>query len=526
MTSSQELQELAEAILLEVPQAEEQEASLSEAASLDAPERPNVSAFSDRRFEFPLEEAPDQDITEVRPISQRPEALPSPSEPPGLGTTRDVPSGRPPPPARRAPVVAVTPSDPEQGAIAQATTGPIGLELFPVAVSEATIESVVANELSPSYPPIIDGDAEPIPESLDAISEDSRPSEKKRPPPPRRNSLPSAPSDSHIAAATAASALAREQELAKETPAQDATTEEAMASAPSSPMELAPRQPPPAPSRVPRESAQKPAVPERAKPSAPSTPAAAPVVAGAGTATATATSAPTAEVSEKPKARPRRPWWEELFGEDFSRATARLVEPQIDQEATFIEESLGVAPGAALLDLGCGAGYHAVELASRGYAIVGYDLSLHQLALAQEVAQERGQKLNFLQGDMREMAFEEVFDGMYCWNTTFGYFEEEKNVVVAERMFAALKPGGTLLLDVANRDFVAMNQPSSVWYEGDSCVCMDDMSVDFFTSRLRVKRSLILDDGRTRECHYSIRLYSLHELGRILHDIGFRVTEA
>jgi SAM-dependent methyltransferase len=146
--------------------------------------------------------------------------------------------------------------------------------------------------------------------------------------------------------------------------------------------------------------------------------------------------------------------------------------------------------------------------------------------LAQEVAQERGQKLNFLQGDMREMAFEEVFDGMYCWNTTFGYFEEEKNILVAERMFAALKPGGTLLLDVANRDFVALDQPSSVWYEGDSAVCMDDMCIDFFTSRLRVKRSLILDDGRTRECHYSIRLYSLHELGRILHDIGFRVTEA
>jgi hypothetical protein len=55
---------------------------------------------------------------------------------------------------------------------------------------------------------------------------------------------------------------------------------------------------------------------------------------------------------------------------------------------------------------------------------------------------------------------------------------------------------------------------------------MDDMSVDFITSRLRVKRSVILDDGRTRECTYSIRLYSLHELGKLLHDVGFRVTEA
>jgi hypothetical protein len=55
---------------------------------------------------------------------------------------------------------------------------------------------------------------------------------------------------------------------------------------------------------------------------------------------------------------------------------------------------------------------------------------------------------------------------------------------------------------------------------------MDDANLDFITSRLKVKRSIILDDGRTRECTYSLRLYSLHELGKILHDVGFRVTEA
>jgi hypothetical protein len=127
---------------------------------------------------------------------------------------------------------------------------------------------------------------------------------------------------------------------------------------------------------------------------------------------------------------------------------------------------------------------------------------------------------------MREMAFEEMFDGIYCWNTTFGYFEEEKNLAVAQRVFKALRPGGMFLLDVANRDYVVEHAPSQVWYEGDACVCMDDMTVDFITSRLKVKRSLILDDGRTRECTYSVRLYSLHEIGKVLHDVGFRVTEA
>jgi hypothetical protein len=36
---------------------------------------------------------------------------------------------------------------------------------------------------------------------------------------------------------------------------------------------------------------------------------------------------------------------------------------------------------------------------------------------------------------------------------------------------------------------------------------------------------VILDDGRQHENAYSIRLYALHELGQLLHSVGFRVAE-
>ncbi len=292
------------------------------------------------------------------------------------------------------------------------------------------------------------------------------------------------------APASGASATAPSLPTTPATPASAAAASGAAASIPSAPREGdAPKPPPP---------------PVRNKPKTPSLPRPAP----------------------QTKRRQRPPWWEELFNEDFERANLRLSNEQIRREVDFIEESLGVASGGVVLDLACGNGSHAVELASRGYGVVGYDLSLHQLALASDFANERGQKLNFLQGDMREMAFEEMFDGIFSWNTSFGYFEEEKNAHVAERVFQALRPGGMFLIDVINRDYAAATSPSSLWFEGDSCVCMDDMSVDFITSRLRVKRSVILDDGRTRETVYSIRLYSLHELGKLLHDVGFRVTEA
>jgi SAM-dependent methyltransferase len=220
-----------------------------------------------------------------------------------------------------------------------------------------------------------------------------------------------------------------------------------------------------------------------------------------------------------------RSWWEELFNDDYLRAAERITDEQLVREVDFIEDSLGIERGGAMLDLACGTGRHAVELARRGYELVGFDLSLAMLARASDEAQERSAKLNFLQGDMREMTFREQFDGVYCWNTSFGYFEEDKNALVADRIHGALKSGGLLLLDVVNRDFVVQQSPSLAWFEGDGCVCMDEMSVDFITSRMRVKRTMMLDDGRSREIEYSTRLYSLHELGKMLHDHGFKVCE-
>jgi SAM-dependent methyltransferase len=220
-----------------------------------------------------------------------------------------------------------------------------------------------------------------------------------------------------------------------------------------------------------------------------------------------------------------RPWWEELFNDDFVRTMAKITDAQIGKEVDFIEESLAVAKGAMLLDLACGTGRHAIELTRRGYKVVGFDLSLPMLAKAAEEAQDRNQKLNFVQGDMREMTFEDTFDGIYCWNTSFGFFEEDKNVQVVQRVHKALKKGGQFMLEVGNRDYIIHQAPSLAWFEGDGCVCMDEMSIDWITSRMKVKRTMMMDDGRTKEIDYSVRIYSLHELGKILHDAGFRVAE-
>jgi SAM-dependent methyltransferase len=226
---------------------------------------------------------------------------------------------------------------------------------------------------------------------------------------------------------------------------------------------------------------------------------------------------------EPPSPPGARKWWEEMFSEEFLRAIPILSPKQLDREVDFIDDALAVARGGRILDLACGAGQHAVELAMRGYDLVGFDLSQSQLDWAGGLAQERNQRLQFTYGDMRDLTYNESFDAVYSWNTSFGFFEEDKNVDVAQRVFRALRPGGRFLLDVINRDFVVAQQPGQTWFEGDGCVCIDDVSIDFITSRMKVKRTLMLTNGKNRECNYSLRIYGLHELGKILHDVGFKV---
>lgn len=233
----------------------------------------------------------------------------------------------------------------------------------------------------------------------------------------------------------------------------------------------------------------------------------------------------TAAVTVVEAKRKRRYWWEELFSEDYFRTLPRLDREQVRAEVDWIEHALGTEGGAAILDLACGPGHHAVEFALRRYELTGLDLSPAMIGRATESAAALGADVRWAQLDMVQMDFEDAFDAAYCVGTSFGLFDDERNAEVARRLHRALKPHGTFLLQVLNRDHVIQRQPAMAWFEGDGCVCMEETSFNFITSRLNVKRTMIFDDGRQREIEYSIRLYSLHELGQVLHQAGFRILE-
>jgi len=110
-------------------------------------------------------------------------------------------------------------------------------------------------------------------------------------------------------------------------------------------------------------------------------------------------------------------------------------------------------------------------------------------------------------------------------NNTFGFFDDDANRRLLQTIHRSLVPRGRLLVDVLNRDYVLRDLPLRVGWEGDGCVVLEEVDFNYFTSRLRNKRSIVFMDGRHLEQDILIRCYSLHEMGKILYQAGFRVLE-
>jgi SAM-dependent methyltransferase len=230
-------------------------------------------------------------------------------------------------------------------------------------------------------------------------------------------------------------------------------------------------------------------------------------------------------VSQRPRKKRLRPWFEEVFDEDYLRTLPFMTAEQTLREVGFIKEALSPPADGHVLDVACGYGRHAIELSQRGLRVTGLDLSLPLLIRAADESQRRALSVNFVHADMREMTFDSQFDGAYCVLSSFGYFDEETNLKVATAICRSLKPGGRFLLDTLNRDYIVSDLPTRVWWEGDGCVVLEEVDFNFHTSRVIIRRSVVFQDGRQMEQDISIRAYSLHELGKMLRQAGFRVLD-
>lgn len=113
------------------------------------------------------------------------------------------------------------------------------------------------------------------------------------------------------------------------------------------------------------------------------------------------------------------------------------------QEALLLER-IGPARGRRVLDVGCGDGVLATELASAGAAVTGLDASRDMLAAARRRADTAGVVLELVEGDAEHLPFPDAhFDVVLSVATLCFSAEPERPL---KEMVRVLRPGGHLLL--------------------------------------------------------------------------------
>ena len=161
------------------------------------------------------------------------------------------------------------------------------------------------------------------------------------------------------------------------------------------------------------------------------------------------------------------PWWASYFDDVF----LRIYRPLLGREKTVAEaegiiDLLGLPEGSQILDVGCGWGRHAIELAKRGFVVTGIDYSPALIAEAKREAKRAGVEVKFLCGDMRKMEFDGQFDAALSLFSSLGFFDtEEDDVEVLSRIRRAVKNGGMLVVETMHRDAIARDYVERDWWE-------------------------------------------------------------
>ncbi|WP_412500383.1 class I SAM-dependent methyltransferase [Shewanella chilikensis] len=223
---------------------------------------------------------------------------------------------------------------------------------------------------------------------------------------------------------------------------------------------------------------------------------------------------------------------------DFSQ---RMLENHLSQEHDWASRKLAVierqvdwlcsqlAPGAKVLDLGCGPGFYTQLLAKRGFCCTGVDFSPASIAYAQQQAQAAGLDIDYQLLDVRSYRPTKKFDFIMM---TFG----ELNVFSAADAKSLLKhcanwlmPNGKLLVEVHSFDEVKrQGQAEPSWQRHSQGLFLDAphllLTEHAWDEALQTSSTLfwvIEENGKVARFGSRMQAWQDEEYLQLLNECGF-----
>ena len=223
-------------------------------------------------------------------------------------------------------------------------------------------------------------------------------------------------------------------------------------------------------------------------------------------------------------------WQTTYFGPHYLALYAQhlLLPMETGWEASFVPRALELKAGSLILDCPCGFGRHMHRMRLAGFRVMGLDLQVPYLDYArQSTAAPNWEPVPVAAGDMAFLPFKDgTFDALCNLFNSFGYFTDEGNGEptnrdVLKEFARVLKPGGRLLIDIANReDLVEAIQDSPKSHcAGEDWEIQEEWKYNSKTKRVKNKSRFVVR-GNVHDCGYDVRLYSREEIEEELRAVG------
>jgi len=210
--------------------------------------------------------------------------------------------------------------------------------------------------------------------------------------------------------------------------------------------------------------------------------------------------------------------WKEFFDAHAPNYMKNSFTAGTSGEVRFLMDELKLSAGERVLDVGCGTGRHAVELAKQGYRVVGVDVSVNMLALAKLAAAKAGVAVDWVNADATRLSLVESFDvaislceGAFSL-LGFNDIPNEHDMDIIRNIASALKADGRLILTIPNA-FRKIRELT----DHD----IDEERFDIRTLMETVEE--IETAGGTERVHLRQKYYTPQEVERMLNSAGFIV---
>lgn len=202
----------------------------------------------------------------------------------------------------------------------------------------------------------------------------------------------------------------------------------------------------------------------------------------------------------------------------------------IDRHVAWIRQTVLHGFTTHILDLGCGPGLYSSRLAQAGHVCVGIDFSPASIRYASEHAQFAGLNCRYTCQDVRTAEFGSGYGLAMMIFGEFNVFRPTDARLILQKAYAALDPGGVLLLEPSTFDHVkAMGQEKPEWYtrqhglfSDTPYLCLEDHYWDEH-ARVSTMRYFIVDAATAQVTRYasSQQAYTEEDLAVLLRDCGF-----